>query len=73
MIFQLETKITALEAELTVRKDCESELAVSRASRNQIFAAKEELQKELDTAADYINELEGKYLKSQETSIELLK
>ena len=31
------------------------------------------LQKELDTAAEYINELEAKYLKAQEASIELLK
>jgi len=72
-INQLETIITGLEAELTVRKDCEADLATERASRNQIFAAKEELQKELDTAADYINELEAKYLKAQETCIEMLK
>ena len=44
-----------------------------RQHHDQIFSAKAELQKELDTAADYINELEKKYLKSQETSIELLK
>merc|ERR1712166_1484787 len=35
-------------------------LALERASRNQIFAAKEELQIELNTAADYINELKSR-------------
>ena len=38
---------------------------MERTHRLQVFAAKEELQKELDTAAEYINELEAKYLKSQ--------
>lgn len=46
---------------------------MARDHEAQIFAAKAELQKELDTAAEYINELEAKYLKAQETSIELLK
>ena len=46
---------------------------MERTHRLQVFAAKEELQKELDTAAEYINELEAKYLKSQQTSIDLLK
>ena len=68
-----ETTITGLQGELDIRKDAEAQRDMERASREQIFAAKEELQKELDTAAEYINELEAKYLKSQQTSIDLLK
>jgi len=68
-----ETTIVSLNNELEVRKDVEEQLRMSREHEAQMFAAKAELQKELDTAAEYINELEAKYLKAQETSIELLK
>jgi len=50
--------------ELKIRKDVEEQLAMVREHHEQMFAAKAELQKELDTAADYINELEEKYLKA---------
>ena len=67
------TEIDGLWNELDVRKDVQEQIFMVRQHHDQIFSAKAELQKELDTAADYINELEKKYLKSQETSIELLK
>jgi len=68
-----ETTIDGLNNELNIRKDVEEQLRMVRDHEAQMFAAKAELQKELDTAAEYINELEAKYLKAQETSIELLK
>ena len=60
-----ETTIDGLNNELKVRVDVEEQLRALREHEAQMIAAKAELQKELDTAAEYINELEAKYLKSQ--------
>ena len=46
---------------------------MERAHKEDVFVQKEVLQAELNSAAEYISELEKKYLKAQETSIELLK
>lgn len=45
---------------------------MARAHQDQMLKAKAELQKELDTAAEYINELGAKLLQAQQTAIELL-
>ena len=59
-----ETRITEVEYEIAVRELCESERNSLRAKLVESEDAREELRKELDTAADYINELEEKYLKA---------
>jgi len=68
----LETTIISLTNELDVRKDVEEQLRMAREHAEKMFAAKAALQTELDTAAEYINELEAKYLKAQQMSIDLL-
>jgi hypothetical protein len=49
---------------MNIRKECESERNVTRAKLVESEEARESLRLELVTATDYINELEGKYLKA---------
>jgi chromosome segregation ATPase len=71
-ISTLTATIRVLETEIITFKDVTEQLNMSRANAETIFAEKAKLQDELDAAAEYINDLEAKFLKSQETSIELL-
>ena len=71
-IMSLKSTVSNLSDELEIRKDVQEQIAMLRQHHEQIFQAKAGLQRELDTAADYINELENKYLNAQKTSIALL-
>ena len=48
------TTITGLQSELAVYHDIEMQLRTSREHEQQMFVAKQELQRELETAAGYI-------------------
>ena len=69
----LKNKIQQLEDMITKLNDIEAQLREQVAQRNDDLAAREELQKALDNATDYILELEEKVYKANKTSLELLK
>ena len=68
-----ESKITELQAVIFAKKDIEEQLRVSREHEVKLEEAKERMQVELENASSYIIELEEKFYKSQQTSLELLK
>lgn len=70
---RLESTIISLTEIITKKADVEEQLRVSREFNAQMDAQKQELQKELETASAYILELEGKFYKSQQTSLDLLR
>ena len=67
------SKITELEAIITRKSDVEAQLRMSREHEHQLIEQKERIQTELENASSYIIELEEKFYKSQQTSLELLK
>ena len=71
----LELNSTILENKEILRQkaDVEDQIKMSRDHIAQIDAQKLQLQKELETASDYILELEEKVYKANKTSLELLK
>lgn len=69
----LETKIVALNGELTKKIDVEKQLIAAQTHIIQLSEAKVKLQIELENASDYITELEEKFYKSQQTALELLR
>lgn len=73
MKLQSDSEILALSSELDKKDDNEDQLRVSKELNEQQYRAKEALQKELENASAYIIELESKFYKSQQTSLELLK
>jgi DNA repair exonuclease SbcCD ATPase subunit len=64
--------IAVLTQELDIRKDFERQYNEALARCESLQVAKQALQQELTNAGEYILELEAKFLKSQETCIELL-
>jgi hypothetical protein len=58
---------------LKVKEDVERQLAVTVEHNKQIDAAKDELNRELENASDYIVRLEDKFFESKRTSLDLLK
>jgi chromosome segregation ATPase len=68
-----ESKIIELEAILVRKRDVEDQLRMSREHEAQLVEQKERMQLELENASSYIIELEEKFYKSQQTSLELLK
>lgn len=72
-ILSLKSTIAQLEETIAKLQDVQAQLheALLREKDNQ--AAREDLQKELDNATDYILELEEKVYKANKTSLELLK
>ena len=58
---------------ITKLNDIEAQLREQLQAKNDDLAAREELQKALDNATDYILELEEKVYKANKTSLELLK
>ena len=69
----LESSILALNDILTVKEDVEQQLAVARQHNDQIDQAKDELNRELENASDYITRLEDKFFEAKKKSLELLK
>jgi len=72
-IFQKSGTIMSLEEMLAKKTDVEQQLdeALRRERDNQ--AARDSLQQEIESASDYILELEEKVYKANKTSLELLK
>ena len=58
---------------LTVKQDVEKQLAMALEHNQQIDSAKDELNKELENASDYIVRLEDKFYEAKKTSLDLLK
>ena len=56
-----------------VKHDVERQLAMAMEHKHQIDAAKDELNKELENASDYIVNLEEKFFQAKKTSLDLLK
>lgn len=55
------------------KEDVEDQLAMARGEIARLDAQKMQLQKELETASDYILDLEDKVYKANKTSLELLR
>ena len=68
-----ESTIISLTEVIEKKKDVELQLATAQDANAKLFAQKEALQRELETATDYILELEEKVYKANKTSLELLK
>jgi hypothetical protein len=58
---------------LTVKADVENQVAMAVEHNKQIDAQKDELNKELENASDYIVRLEDKFFEAKKTSLDLLK
>jgi vacuolar-type H+-ATPase subunit H len=63
----------ALRNILTAKEDVESQLAMALEHNRQIDAAKDELNRELENASDYITRLEDKFFEAKKTGLDLLK
>lgn len=63
----------ALNTILLRKADVEEQLRIAREHEAQMDRAKQMLQAELENASAYIIDLENKFYKSQQTSLELLK
>lgn len=63
----------ALNETLSKKADVEDQLEAARQQIAQLAEQKDNLQKELENATDYILELEEKVYKANKTSLELLK
>jgi hypothetical protein len=72
-ILNLNGKIMSLEELLNVKKDVELQLEEACERERDNMNARDELQKELENATDYVLELEEKVYKANKTSLELLK
>ncbi len=72
-ILELNSTIIELKEIITRKADVEDQLATAQAHLAKIDAQKTQLQKELETASDYILELEEKVYKANKTSLELLR
>ena len=68
-----ESTILRLTEIIEKKKDVEAQLATAEDANAKLFSQKEALQRELETATDYILELEEKVYKANKTSLELLK
>jgi len=72
-ISELRGLIIQLKSTLEQKSDVESQLAAERQRNAQLDEQKSILQKEQETASDYILELEDKVYKANKTSLELLR
>ena len=72
-ILELTSTVIQLSEVITQKSDVEDQLAQVRAHLATIDAQKVQLQTELETASDYILELEEKVYKANRTSLELLR
>jgi len=70
---QLETTIMELNQTIRTYKDIEKQLEMANKRIKEHQDARDQLQKELETASDYIQQLEEKVYKANKTSLELLK
>lgn len=61
----LESNIIALQGVLQVKEDVENQLATAMEHNQQIDAAKDELNKEMEAASDYIANLEDKFFEAK--------
>lgn len=68
-----EKTIISLKEIIEQKKDVEAQLATCRNDNAKFDQQNQALQRELDTAADYILELEEKVYRANKTSLELLK
>ena len=73
MKLQSESEILALNALLKQKVDVEDQLRMAKETISQVEKAKQILQRELENASAFIIELESKFLKAQQTSLDLLK
>lgn len=69
----LESSILALNDILTVKEDVEAQLETALAHNKQLDQAKDELNRELENASEYISKLEDKFFEAKKTSLDLLK
>jgi restriction endonuclease S subunit len=69
----MQQKINSLEALLAVKDDISEKLEMATRLIEKLTAAKEKLQRELETASDYLLEQEEKTHKANQTALELLK
>ena len=72
-LLEKDSEILALNTILAKKADVEEQLRIAREHEAQMDKAKQRLQSELENASAYIIELENKFYKSQQTSLELLK
>ena len=68
-----ESTIISLEEIITKKEDVEKQLEEAQKIIEEMTAARDRLQKELETASDYIFALEDKVYKANKTSLELLR
>ena len=72
-ILQLESKVLEQEQTIRVNEDIANQLAKAQQQQKEGQDARDQLQKEVETASDYILALEEKVYKANKTSLELLK
>jgi chromosome segregation ATPase len=73
VILKLEQTILSLELLVSVKNDLSSQLDQATHLIEKLQDAKERLQRELETAGDYLLEQEEKTYKANQTSLELLR
>ena len=64
--------INELEATLAVKEDVEEQLATWKEHHDSMEKSKEELQGQLNSACEYIGQLEEKYYESQQKQLDIL-
>jgi chromosome segregation ATPase len=72
-IVELRSQTLELRTHLVQKQDVEAQLSGERDRNEQMDQQKQQLQREQETASDYIIELEDKVYKANKTSLELLK
>jgi len=72
-ILSLNSTVLELREVIARKEDVEDQLAMARGEIARLDAQKMQLQKELETASDYILDLEDKVYKANKTSLELLR
>ena len=70
---ELNSTVIELKEIIMKKEDIEDQLRMAKEHIDQIDEQKQQLQKEIETASDYILELEEKVYKANKTSLELLR
>jgi len=70
---EMQQRINSLESMLSVKDDLENKLNLANQLIEKLHESKEKLQRELETASDYLLEQEEKTHKANQTALELLK
>lgn len=70
---RLETTITELRAEVIIKDDLRKEVDDARQQLDLMFKEKAKLQTELEAAFQFIQELEQKYLHSEQSRLDILR